>query len=218
MPDRWTRRAPITGIIAVGFFILAFILGGETPSFDAGTREILDYYGDQTKQVIVSISVLYGSVFLVFFAATLRSTLRRAENLSLLVLIGGALLASGWTIFAGLSFTLADLASSDHLARIDPGTLQALNSLNSDFFFPVVLGVSIWLFSVALAILRTGDLPRWLGWAAVAIAIVSVTPAGFFSIPLLGLWILAASVILLRRGESDAAGDAAAPAAPEPAS
>jgi hypothetical protein len=197
MADRWAQRAPITGIIAVAFFIVAFILGGESPSFDAGTREILDYYGDQTKQVIVSICVLYGSVFLVFFAATLRSALRRAENLSLLVLVGGALMAMGWAIFAGLNFTLTDLASSDHLSRIDPGTLQALNSLNSDFFFPLVLGISIWLFSVALAILRTGDLPRWLGWAAVAIAIVSVTPAGFFAVPLSGIWILVASVVML---------------------
>jgi hypothetical protein len=204
MPDRWTQRAPLTGIVAVAFFIVTFILGGETPDFDAGTKEILDYYGDQTTQTIVSILALYGSVLLVFFAATLRSALRRSEALSLLVLIGGSLQALGWTIFAGLNFTLTDLANSDHLSQIDPGALQSLNALNSDFFFPIVLGTAVWFFSVALAILRTGGLPRWLGWAAVIIAIVSVTPVGFFAIPASGIWIVVASVVMLR-GAADGA-------------
>jgi hypothetical protein len=202
--DQWAKRAPWTGIVAIVLFVIAFIVGGETPDFDASSKEILNFYDDQTKQVIVSIIVLYGSVLLVFFAATLRSALRRAENLSLLVLVGGALLALGWTILAGLNFTLADLASSDHVGQIDPGTLQSLNALNSDFFFPIVLGTSVWLFSVALAILRSGGLPRWLGWAAVVIAIVSVTPAGFFAIPLSGIWILVASVIMLMGGANGA--------------
>jgi hypothetical protein len=198
MPDRWTQRAPITGIVAVVLFIIAFILGGETPDFDAAPKEILDYYGDQTEQVIVSILALYGAVLLVFFSAALRSRLWRSESLAQLVLVGGALLALGWAIFAGLNFTLTDLANSDNVSRIDPGTLQSLNALNSDFFFPVVLGTTVWIFSVALAILRSGGLPRWLGWAALVIAIVAVTPLGFIAIPLSGLWILVASVLMLR--------------------
>jgi hypothetical protein len=198
MADRWPSRAPITGIIAVALFVAAFIISGSSPDFDAGNREILDFYGDQTKQVIASILVVYGSVLLVFFFATLRSTLRRSEALSSLVLVGGALLAMGWTIFAGINFTLTDLVNSDHVSRIDPGTLQSLNALNSDFFFPVVLGTSVWIFSVALAILRTGDLPRWLGWAALAIGVLSVTPIGFVALLLSGVWILVASVLMLR--------------------
>jgi hypothetical protein len=217
MADRWARRAPLTGIAAVVLFIIAFIIGGETPDFDASPSEIVNYYNDQTAQVITSILLLYGSVLLVFFAATLRSALREANALSNLVLIGGALESLGLAIFAGLNFTLVDLANSDHLSRIDPGTLQSLNSLNSDFFFPLVLGTSIFLISAALAIFATGGLPRWMGWVALLLGIVALTPGGFFAFIVSGLWILAASVILLRRGAGAASGGAA-PAAPEAAS
>jgi hypothetical protein len=201
MSGGWAQRAPLTGIVAVAFIVVAFVVGGETPDFDASTKDVLDFYnGDQTNQVIASIALLYGSLFLVFFAATLRSALRKAESLSNLILIGGALMALGAVIFAGLSFTLADLANSDHLDRIDPGTLQSLNALNSDFFFPLVIGTSVFLLSAALAVLNTDVLPRWMGWVALVLGIAAVTPAGFFAFLASGLWIIVASVLLLQKG------------------
>lgn len=112
----------------------------------------------------------------------------------------------------GLNFTLTDLGNSDHLDRIDPGTLQSLNALNSDFFFPLVLGTVVFLFSAALAIFRSGGLPRWMGWVALVLGIAAATPAGFFAFLASGLWIIAAAVILLQRGGSGAARGAAAAA------
>jgi hypothetical protein len=206
MSNGWASRAPWTGIAAVAFFVAAFIIGGETPDFDASPKEILDFYGDdQTSQVITSIALLYGSVLLIFFAATLRTALRGAEALSLLVLVGGTSIAVGAVIFGGLNFTLTDLANSDNVDSIDPGTFQALNSLNSDFFFPLVLGTSVFLISAALAILSTGALPRWLGWAALVLGIVALTPGGFFAFLAMGLWIVAASVLLMQGGGTPAA-------------
>jgi hypothetical protein len=216
MSDRWAQRAPWTGIAAVVFFIAAFIIGGETPDFDASTREIVNYYNDQTAQVVTSILLLYGSILLVFFAASLRSALRDADALSGLVFIGGTLMAVGAAIFAGLNFTLTDLANSDHLDRVDLGSLQSLNALNSDFFFPLVLGTTVFLFSAALAIFASGGLPRWMGWVALVLGIAAVTPAGFFAFLASGLWIIAASVILLRKDGSAPLGGVAA--APPPAS
>jgi hypothetical protein len=211
MADRWAARAPWTGIAAVAFFIVAFIVGGETPDFDASSRDVLSFYDDQTGQVIASIALLYGSVLLVFFAGTLRSAFREASALSSLVLIGGALQALGGAIFAGLNFTLTDLANSDHLSRVDPGALQSLNALNSDFFFPLVLGTALFLISSALAVFATGALPRWMGWVALVLGIVALTPGGFFAFIASGLWIAAAAVILLQRGGR--AAPAAAPGA-----
>jgi hypothetical protein len=208
--DQWAKRAPWTGIVAVVFFIVAFAVGGETPDFDASSKDILSFYDDQTAQIVTSIALVYGSIFLVFFAATLRSALRDADALAGLVFIGGTLMALGTAIFGGLNFTLTDLANSDHLDRIDPGSLQSLNALNSDFFFPLVLGTAVFLFSAALAIFKTGALPRWMGWVALVLGIAAATPAGFFAFIASGLWIVAASVLLLRGGSTAVGGAGAA--------
>ena len=196
MSDQWAPRAPLTGIAAVVLIVLAAIIGGETPDFDASPAEIVDYYGGST-QVWVSFLATLGAVLFVFFAATLRSALRGAEALSTLVLIGGALFAFGLAIFSGLTFALSDLADSDN--RIDPGALQALNSLNSDLFFPVFLGVCVLYFSTALAILSTGALPRWWGWVTLVLAIISLLgPGGFIAFLALAPWTLVTSILLMR--------------------
>jgi hypothetical protein len=65
---------------------------------------------------------------------------------------------------------------------------------------------ALFLAAVASLVLTRGVLPRWLGWAAAVLALLLVvslaTPkAEFAQTPpmLMGLWILAASVALLRQ-------------------
>jgi len=196
MSDTWAQRAPWTGIAAVVLIVLAAVIGGETPDFDASPAEIVDYYEGST-QVWVSFLATLGAISFVFFAATLRSALRRAEGLSTLVLIGGALFGFGLAIFSGLTFALSDLADSDN--RVDPGALQALNSLNTDLFFPVFVGVCVFYFSTALAIFSTGALPRWLGWVTLVLAVISLLgPGAFLAFLALAPWTLVASIMLLR--------------------
>ena len=56
----------------------------------------------------------------------------------------------------------------------------------------------------------TGGLPAWLGWFALVIGIVSITPLGFFGFLALLVWIVIASVVLFQQ-ESPAPPAAAAP-------
>jgi hypothetical protein len=205
MAERWARRAPLTGIVAVVMFAVAFAISGSTPDFDASSKQISDYFSDQTTQVITSLLVLYGAVLLVFFSATLRSAFAGSVSLARLVFMGGTLMAVGLVILAGVNFTVTDLVNSSHADRIDPGALQAINALDSDLFFPIVLGTSVFLVSAGLATLSTGALPRWLGWAALVLGVISFTPVGFFAFILSGVWMVIAAVILLQRGGAGAA-------------
>jgi hypothetical protein len=197
MSDRWAQRAPWTGIAAVVFALVVVIVGGESPDSDAGLTEIRDFYGDEGGQIVASIGVAFVAILFTFFAATLRSRMRRVEALSNLTLIGGALFAAGLAIFAGINFTLVDLVNSDN--PISPGALQSLNALNTDLFFPAIIGLAVFYFSTGLAILSTAALPRWWGWITLVLAIFSIAgPLGFAAFVLTLPWTLVSSILLMR--------------------
>ena len=46
---------------------------------------------------------------------------------------------------------------------------------------------------------RTGIFPAWMGWLAIVLGVLSVTPAGFFAILLMLAWIIAVSLMLYMR-------------------
>ena len=97
-------------------------------------------------------------------------------------------------IFAGISFTLGDTVDT-----LDPTGVHVLSVLNEDFFMPLAGGTCAMLFAAGLSVLRTGALPRWLGWAALVIAVASVTPAGFFAYLASLLWVLVTGIVLATR-------------------
>ena len=199
MKDNWAIRAPILGIAAAIFAVVSVIVGGtSTPDVDAPAREIISHYND-SAQVISAILGALAALFVIFFSATLHSRLRSAGSLANLSLVGGALFAFGIGIFAALSITLYDLASSDK--AIDPGTLQAVNALNEDFFFPVVIGLAAWYWGTGLAIFSSGALPRWWGWVSVALGILAVLgPLGFIAFLASIPWVFVTAILLMRGG------------------
>jgi hypothetical protein len=102
-------------------------------------------------------------------------------------------LGVGVLSFAGFTFTLAD--GADHLT---PDAAQAINALNSDFFFPLAAGLSTLLLATGISGVRTQVLPAWLSWIAIVLGIAAITPAGFFAFTAFGLWVLVVSFVLWR--------------------
>ena len=55
-------------------------------------------------------------------------------------------------------------------------------------------------WSVGLAVLRSGALPKWLGWSAIVFGVISLAgPIGFFGALGAALWIIIASIMLSMR-------------------
>jgi hypothetical protein len=189
--------------------VLAFIIGGETPDIDDSPQKVLDFYVDNDSAQLWAGAVLaWSTAALMFFLGTLRSTLRAAEGpagwLSTVAFGGGILLVVGMLSFAGFTFTLGDVADDG----LTPEAAQALNALNSDFFFPLAVGVGTLMIATAISSLGTRALPAWIAWAALVIGVVALTPAGFFAFMAFLLWALITSVVLWR---GRAAGPAATP-------
>jgi hypothetical protein len=205
MSGRWGSIAPVTGIVAVVFMVVAFIVAGDPPDADAPVGEVVTFYVENEDETgIGSLLLALGGAFFAFFTAVLFGRLRRAatQSYALLagVLVGGTLVSAGILIFAGIGLTLSDVGDN-----LEAPAVQALHALNLDFFFPAAGGTVVFSWCVALGILRNGGLPRWLGWVMIVIAVAAVTPAGFFAFLALGLWSLLASAVMLARPEPTAA-------------
>src|SRR5262245_16274435 len=199
MAGDWAKRAPLLGVVAIVLFIIAFAVGGDTPDADDTAAQAVQFYKDHDSDQIWAAALLtWASVFLVFFAGALRSALRRTEGdtggLSTVSFAGAVIMAIGFALFAGIGFTLGDVAD-----KLDASAVQALNALNSDLFLPLAMGTGLFMLSTGIAIVRGGALPGWFGWIAVVIGIAALTPGGFFALLLTGIWILIASVLLYRR-------------------
>ncbi|MDH6449012.1 MULTISPECIES: hypothetical protein [unclassified Streptomyces] len=216
------RVAPLTGLAAVVFTVVGFLLFGDTPAYDAPGRQVRFYYADHQGQLGVSLYFLVvAAVLFVFFAAYLARLVRDVPPgdgwLHRVVFAGGVLVAVGFLIGATLTLALLDLADE---SSATPQALQALNAVNEDFFIPFVGGMGLMLLATGLATARASasPLPRWLSWAAVVLGVLVFVPwVGFFAFMAAGIWVIIVSVLLARRpapASSPEGGLSAGPASP----
>ena len=207
--------APLTGILFLVLVIIGFALSGEPPDADSGGQDIIDWYVDNKSSVEASSFVLIGALIVfLFFANFLRNFFLEGTDgggVATLIVVGAAIFAVGAAIDATIQLALAE-ANDD----LDPAGAQSLQALWDNDFLPLALGIEVFLFSLAGAILRTGTLPRWIGWVAIALGIIGLTPLGFAAFLGAGLLILIISAILTLRARSATAGSPP-PAAPQTA-
>jgi hypothetical protein len=195
--------APLTGVLFLVVAIVSFIVSGEPPDpTEDSTQEIVEFYvDDDSAQMFGAALEGFAAVLFVFFAGTLRRTLRDAEGpggtLSAVAFAGAIIFAIGLAIDGTLTFTLAETAED-----IDPVAVQAISALWHNDFLPFAVGTMTFLLATGISLVRHGALPRWLGWIAILLAITAITPIGFAAF--LGAAILVAifSVILTMRARA----------------
>lgn len=206
---------PLTGVLFVALLIISFAVGGEPPDVDEPVQEIVNHYVDDKDSI--EIGALIGglaALSLLFFGGYARKFFSAAEPpghgmLSPLILAATVIIAVGAAIDMTLALALAEAADD-----IDPIAVQSLQALWDNDFIPVALGIELLFLSVGLSIVRYGALPKWLGWVALVLAVIGVTPIGFAAFPLGGIWLIIVSIMLSVRASRAAAPPAAAPPAP----
>jgi hypothetical protein len=177
------------------------------PGVLASGEEILAWYKANTGPAItVGIGLEFlGFAAFVFFLAYLYGVLRDAEGqggwLATAALGGGLLavavkLASYGSMWALI--TRRDVLSAE--------AARTLTDLGSGAFFASWFTHGIFLLAASAVALQTGVLPRILGWLGLVLGVgcvvaIMAPTAGPAVVPYLlsGLWVVAVSVVLLRR-------------------
>lgn len=194
--------APLTGVLFVALAIVAGIVAGEPPSAESPVEEIVDHYTDNKDSIVVG-SFIGGTaaVSLVFFGGYMRKVLRAAEGeggvLAAVALVGAAMMAIG----LGIDITIG-VAIAEAVDDVDPPAVQTLQALWDNDFVPIAIGIMTFLLATGISIVRHRALPAWLGWVAIALAIVGVTPIGWITFFGGAIWILIVSVTLAVRASS----------------
>jgi hypothetical protein len=202
MSNRWNRLGALAGVPFVGLVLAVTFLTGSTPNSKAsGAKVIAFYHTHHTREAVAAYLFALSVVVGMFFYGALRGHLRQhpaAANLASTGFGGAVLFAAGAALSAGTAATLVDVPT-----RLSPSAAQALNVVGSDLtYYLFGTGLVVVMLASGIAIVRSGLLPRWLGWAAIVIAVAAVSAVLFWAAFLAtGLWTLITSVTMYRRGE-----------------
>ena len=195
------RSAPLTGVVFAVLLFVGAMVGGSTPNSDASPQHVVTYFtSHRGGQHASTFLIVYSIVFGLFFAAALRSYLRARSHGDGLIALGFAgmvVLAVSAATLAGINFSATDVP-----AKISPSAEQALNVLQNDVFFGMLIGVGVFLIGNGLAIVTnaTATVPRWLGWVALPLGVIGLTPLGWLSLIFaLPVWSLIVGVLMFLR-------------------
>lgn len=197
--------AALTGLAFLVLAIVAFAVGGEPPDPTSDKpQEVIDFYADnEGRQVVSAILVGIAATLLVFFGGVIRKVLRDGEGpgggiLPAVAFAGTIIIATGLAIDATITIALIEAVDAVE-EEVDPVAVQTLSVLYNNDFVPFAVGSQIFLIAAGLSIVRHGALPKWLGWIAIVLAVLAVTPIGFVAFIGMGFLVAVFSVILALR-------------------
>jgi len=212
------RTAPLAGIGAVGGVLAGLLVLHSTnePGDAATPQQVLAYMDDKGTRILAgSLVCMLGLIAFVWFLAALRTRLAEAEGGSGFlsgIAFGGGLLSTAFLAFTLVPTASGAIALQDDHSRFAPDAAQALFQLGSAAYSVAYMTMSIPLIATAVVALRTGALPRALGYASAVLGVVMLVPfadwlAFGFLFP---LWLVACSAALARRTARPAAVQATA--------
>ncbi len=208
----WRRWLPASGIVFVALIIIGVVIvSGSTPDEGASAEKISSFYNDNdVRQYIAAFLLAASAPFLVFFAATLAENYWRrgtSRVWEFVLLAGAGVSAAAITATAFIHFAVTAAANEN----VAGDAIRALNALDATSWVLFNSAFGVLMLGAAGVLLTKSAAQRWMGWVALVIGIAMFIPfADFFALLLMGLWLIAESVLLLRSSEPAEAASAPA--------
>ena len=203
MKDGLERFGLLAGGLAGVLWVIAVFLleGAGNPSNPGSGAEIVEFYREERGVILVAATLhgLGGFLFL-WFVAAVRAVLGRLAVpawLTAATVIGGT---AGGAMMLGMMGGQSTGATTDK-ELLSPDTAIVFWRLAHTFFVAAELALALFVGALAVLALRRLALTRWLGWFGLAVTILLlIPPVGWIAVLfLLPLWLVAMSVVLLRR-------------------
>jgi hypothetical protein len=186
-------------------------VGGAEPPFDAPAQTIVAFFLARNNQLFALGEYLSALSLIAFlwFLGSLWGVLRRGEGepawLSLVALASGLMVVA--TVSAGGGWALAVFRKGEGL---DPQIARLLFDQGNFAFANAWVMLASLSLSTGIVTIRTRTLPRWLGWAGILIAgallvaraVWASSQLVFIPFGLCYLWLIATSVVLIRRARA----------------
>jgi hypothetical protein len=218
--ETWERYAWVAGIAAIVLFVVATFIAGTPPHPNDSVRKVFDYVNNNKGDIkwggfIVGLGIVLLAFWVAALASTIRGALKSASGPVMLVIVGAS-------VALGLALVGTAVANFEALQiRNLQGGVYLFFVLNYVLGAVGAFGTAVLVVGVSLAVFRTDVLPKWLGPAGLAVALLQLvagvgvatlsnTIAVITLIAFLvwAVWVVAISVLLLARST---AGPVAAP-------
>lgn len=191
---RWVGYGGLVFVILV--LVATFALPSSPDTNATAAKVALFYHQHQAayyfNSYVIVAAIIVGLAYFWYLREYL-AQLTASRRLLTVAFAGAVVFAVSGGISAGVHFALAD---ASHSGNISGTSMQTLNVLGNDLNLPMTAaGTVAFLIFTGIVIIRSGGLPRWLGWVALVLGILS-TP-GFLGAAPTGLWILIASITVI---------------------
>ena len=177
MTDRYKRLAtPASAVVMVGGVLTALFMPQSPDSTASGTKVITFFQHHHTAEYVAAFALAYAAGAAVLYFVSVASFLRArgSQVLAATTTVGGALMATGLLLGAGLLG-----AVNDAPGRMTPDVARALNVLQNDVFAPALFaGLGIAVLSIGIATLRTKALPKALGIITIIVGVAVLSGIG----------------------------------------
>jgi hypothetical protein len=205
MASKWERWAPLSGALAVPFWVVGVILVSTKAEGSKGPKILASYHQHSDGILLAGLLWSIGVLLFIWFLASLRSHYLAAEGGSgrlTSLAYGGGLVAATM----GLLIPGPDEVGALNKDDIDASGAAVLHHLGDAFFIGAEYTLSVLFFASAILTLRHAALPRWLGWVSLLIGVVLlIGPIGWaaliFATP---IWTIIVSILLYTRSKSPA--------------